>query len=182
MKIMSLDLEFNQPSQKIIEVGYVIGDVYTGEILERVSRLIRIDEKLNPRIIELTGITDEMLETGVSLAEAYAELARKHEEYGCFRNALTWGGGDSESLREQLGLDHGWVLGRRWIDAKTLFVSRAIARQEKRQAGLARALKRMGKDFDGKKHRAADDALNTFTIYRILLRDFDDERRRIRPD
>jgi inhibitor of KinA sporulation pathway (predicted exonuclease) len=169
MIMMSLDLEFNQPSGKIIEVGYVIGDIHTGVILERVSRLIQIDEKLHPRIISLTGITDEMLdENGISLEMAYAELAEKHKNSGCFRNAITWGGGDTESLRRELGASVDWVLGRRWLDAKTLFVTRCIVNQQRVQSGLAKSMTRMGMVFDGKKHRAMDDALNTFIIFRAL--------------
>lgn len=173
MNILSLDLEMNQPSGKIIEVGYVIGNLYTGEVLKKVSRLCSISEEVSPRITQLTGITPEMLAaTGWATKDAYKEMITLHKSYECFRNALTWGGGDTEWLRKELGEGPGWALGRRWIDAKTIYTSRCFSLGIKPQAGLAKAMTKLGLKFKGKKHRAADDAENTFYIYRRLLLEF----------
>ena len=175
MNILSLDMEYNQPSQTIIQVGYIIGDTNTGEILERVCREVLVDEVISDYIVKLTGITQDQIEAGRELEDIYDEMKILHDKHKCFRNALTWGGGDSDDLRRALGLDvEKYLLGRRWIDAKTLFVSRAIAKGEKHQAGLAKALTRMGLRFQGRKHNALDDAENTFYIYRKLLEDYRD--------
>lgn len=173
MNILSLDLELNQPSNTIIQVGYVIGNLETGEILERVRSYVRVSELINPYIIQLTGITDEdIMRRGESLQDVYKRLAFLHTKHKCFRNALTWGGGDSSELRQALNLDVvEYALGRRWIDAKTLYVSRAIARKGTYQAGLAKAMGKLGLSFEGQKHDALDDAHNTFHIYRRLLED-----------
>ena len=93
-----------------------------------------------------------------------------HNRYICFRNPLTWGGGDSLSLRTALGLDdEKFLFGRRWIDAKTLFVSYCFANNLTHASGLAKSLRRMGLNFQGRKHNALDDACNTFIIYKKLL-------------
>lgn len=171
MNFLTLDLELNQPSGALIQVGYVIGNVHTGEVHERIRRYVSTSETLAPRIVQLTGITDEQLATqGLCLSEIYKEMGELHAKYGCFRNAITWGGGDSAELRTALGLDdHSFLLGRRWIDAKTLYTSYCLANGLKMQSGLAKSLGKMGLQFQGRKHDALDDAFNTFRIYRLLL-------------
>lgn len=176
MKILSLDMEYNQPSQTIIQVGYVIGDLETGEILERVCREVKVDEIVSDYIVNLTGITQDQIEAGSSLEDIYKEMKALHTKHGCFRNALTWGGGDSDDLRHALGLDdERYLFGRRWIDAKTVYVSRCFAKGLKHQSGLAKSMLKLGLRFEGRKHNALDDAENTFRIYRKLLEDFNNE-------
>jgi inhibitor of KinA sporulation pathway (predicted exonuclease) len=90
-------------------------------------------------------------------------------------NPITWGGGDSVELKTQLETDPRfiptqWCFGRRWIDCKTLFISMAIGQELKLQSGLAKSMVRCGLQFKGAKHRADDDALNTFILYRHLVK------------
>jgi len=170
LNILSLDLEFNQPSQSIIQVGAVVGNLKTGDILEEMCIEIHQDEVIAQFITNLTGVTQDQVDNGVSLDDAYGVLKDMFIKHDCFRNCLTWGGGDSQLLRSQLGLDDNMFLfGRRWIDAKTLFVSHCFANDIKHQSGLAKSMTRVGLNFNGTKHNAKDDALNTFTIYRRLL-------------
>lgn len=169
----SLDLEMNQPSGKIIQVGYVIGNIETGAILLETEYNIKIDEPLDPRIILLTGITEEdQLAKGITLPEAYEKLKEYHTSYGAFRNCLTWGGGDSIELKEQLAIkdDENFLFGRRWIDVKTVYLSYQIAKGNSMKSGLAKSLTKMGINFKGKKHTAKDDAKNTFIMYVELLK------------
>lgn len=165
-------MEFNQPSQTIIQVGVVIGNLTTGEILDRYQECVYTEEQINPYITQLTGINQDDVTLGKFLPEIYEDLKVLHDKYNCFRNALTWGGGDSDYLRKGLGLDEdNFLFGRRWIDAKTLFVSRCFASDQKHQSGLAKSMSRLGMKFIGTKHQAEDDAYNTFLIYRRLLLD-----------
>jgi inhibitor of KinA sporulation pathway (predicted exonuclease) len=170
INLLSLDMEYNQPSETIIQIGYVIGSMATGNILEKVRRYVKVEESINPFIVNLTGVTDKHIEEqGIPLTEIYEEMKTLHKKHNCFRNALTWGGGDSADLRNALGLDEErYLLGRRWIDAKTLYISMQFANNGKTQAGLAKALINLGYDFDGRKHDALDDAYNTFRAYRRL--------------
>jgi len=88
-------------------------------------------------------------------------------------NPITWGGGDTETLREQLQLDREqWLFGRRWLDAKTLFVAWRMAQGRELQGGLGRSMTKLGLAFEGRQHNAIDDAENTFRIYRALLFEF----------
>ena len=117
----ALDLEMNQPSGTIIQVGACVGNIQTGEILETLSVFVNPKEKLSDFIIDLTGITQEDVNNGVTLEEAYLKLKEMHLRHKSFTNAITWGGGDSKELLDQLGMDQEderWCFGRRWIDAK----------------------------------------------------------------
>src|SRR5665213_3459183 len=98
----SLDLEMNQPSGKIIQIGAVTGNIYTGEILERLSVFVNPKEELAPFIIELTKIKQEDVDSGLTLEEGYRLLQEMHVSHSAFCNPITWGGGDSVELVEQL--------------------------------------------------------------------------------
>jgi len=169
---ISLDLEYNQPSGTIIQVGLVVGNLKTGDILEKYCKCVKVDEIISDYIINLTGVTQLDVDNGSKLQDIYNDIVDLSKKYDCFRNPITWGGGDSIDLRNELKLtDQDFIFGRRWIDAKTLFVSRCFARELKHQSGLGKSMKRLGLSFEGRKHNALDDALNTFIIYRKLLED-----------
>lgn len=173
MKLICLDLELNQPSGKIIQIGAVIGDTDSGEISQRLRVYVDPGEPIAPFITDLTGITQQQIDTqGVSLKEGYNLLRAFHLQHAEFMNPVTWGGGDSQTVYDQLfETDRGdWPFGRRWIDAKTLAVSQMIARENKvLSGGLSSAMKRFGLKFSGRKHDALDDAENTFKIYHHML-------------
>jgi len=171
---IALDLEHNQPSGSIIQVGAVVGNLDSGEILEEYSAHIKVDEQISEYIINLTGIRQKDTDRGISLEQAYEQLTQMHKRHECFRNCLCWGGGDSIELKKQLNYsdDEIYLFGRRWIDAKTIFVSLRFARNQQYQAGLSKALIKFNMEFKGKKHQACDDARNTFLIYRRMLQEF----------
>lgn len=168
----SLDLEMNQPSGKIIQVGACIGNVSTGKILDKLSLYVNPMENLRQDIVELTGITQFNVDSGLSVEGAYVKLKEMHEMYDSFVNCITWGGGDSKELLEQLRLENTdieWCFGRRWLDTKTLFVSWRVANKKPIQGGLAKSMLKVGLRFQGRKHNACDDAVNTFHMYCRML-------------
>lgn len=169
----SLDLELNQPSRKIIQIGATVGNIATGKIFEKLCVFINPNERIAPFITELTKITQQDVDHGLTLEEGYQKLRRMHENYGAFVNPITWGGGDSQELLEQLKQENphfeGWCFGRRWIDTKTLFVSWRFANGQPIQGGLARSMVKVGLKFEGQKHWAPDDAENTFRMYIAML-------------
>lgn len=168
--ITSLDLEFNQPSEKIIQIGAVIGNTKTGEILCDMELYVDPREPLSDRIIKLTGITEKDIhQKGMPLIQAYSILAENHINYKSFINPLTWGGGDSSTLREQIGDPERWPFGRRWVDVKTVFQFYYWAKGLKARGGLAKSMRKLGLNFDGRKHNGRDDAYNTFRVYCCLL-------------
>ena len=174
LNVMALDMEYNQPSRSIIQIGVVVGNIKTGNVLLCKNWLIHTSEPIAPFIEKLCKITNADLDQeGIALPEAYTDIVNIHHHYQCFRNAITWGGGDSIDLRYALGLDEEqFIFGRRWIDAKTLFVARQMVKQQSAQAGLAKAMTKLGLTFKGTKHNAEDDAYNTFVIYHKLINEF----------
>lgn len=171
---VALDLELNQPSQKIVQIGAVVADVRTGKVISRVSIFVNPGEALNPFIEKLCGIAPEVLQASGDLAEGYAQLVAWLAPFSEERqlNPLTWGGGDSLALREQvkLGADEIGLFGRRWVDVKTVFTALQHSHGRDVSGGLATCMKKVGLAFQGRKHDAVDDAHNTALMYFELLR------------
>lgn len=169
MNMMALDLEFNQPSETIIQIGVAAFNLETGAILESRRYYINPHEILNPYIINLCGISQEQVDSGMTLGEAYDDICTLYAQYNCHLNFVTWGGGDSDALKLALLGERPWKHGRRWQDAKTLYQAYMLAIGGKPQAGLAKALTKLGKAFKGRKHDAMDDSINTAIIYTDLI-------------
>lgn len=172
--VISVDLELAQPSNKIISIGYAIGNIKTHEVLEANDLFVKIDEPLTPFIIQLTGITDELLEEqGTDLLTAYSKLVDAHNRHKSFVNPITWGGGDTTAIFDQVKAaskdNFEWVFGRRWIDAKTVFIAHQMAHGRPFKGGLTTSMRKLGLKFSGTPHRSKDDAINTFVVYCNLL-------------
>lgn len=72
---VAIDIETTglEPNDKIIEIAAI--RVQSGKMIDSFSRLITIDKKLPKTIVQLTGLTDEMLlSKGVSLQQALKEF------------------------------------------------------------------------------------------------------------
>lgn len=169
MKIISLDLEMNQPSGKIIQIGYVISNPKNRKIVAKRSLLVNPGEDLNSEISSLTGISAESLESGLSLEAAYNILARDMTDNSVTKAALTWGT-DNLYLQKAIGIPWGtFCLSQRSIDVKSLFQSWTMTSTDtSMHAGLGSALGKLGSHFVGTAHNAVDDALNTLRVFHIL--------------
>lgn len=181
MNVMAVDLELNQPSGAIIELGICIGDVHTGTILERKGWDIFVPEDLDPIaefITQLTGITQERVNNGVLFLTAYNEMVELYKKHNCTLNMVTWGGGDHRAIRQTLHTicedlqveKPAWEFGHREFDVKTIFLAIALAQKLKVRSGLAKSMTRVGLAFEGTKHTAPDDAYNTFRLLVHLIR------------
>src|SRR5258708_2031145 len=73
--IVALDLELNQPSQRIVQVGAVLGNVRTGGVVSQFDVKVNPGEPLSSRIAELTGISPLEIASAPSLAAAGHALA-----------------------------------------------------------------------------------------------------------
>lgn len=187
---IAFDLEMNQPSDKIIQIGAVAGNIDTGEILETMSNIVKIDEPLCTDssicdIPKLTGITDAMIEIeGIHLPDAYLNLAALRKKHNCHRNPIVWGGGDMSHLKSELinrfGMQFSggfgqnrdlpmFCFGMRWFDVKSFFQMKMHMKGQSMQSGLRKAISRMGLEFHGKGHDAMYDAYNTFKIAHKLF-------------
>ena len=172
MKLTCLDLEMNQPSGKIIQIGAVIGDTMTGTITQRLRIYINPGEPIDPYITELCGISqDQINQEGIPLADGYRILKDFHQKHSSFINPVTWGGGDSQEIYDQLDEDSrkDWCFGRRWIDVKTWYTYLMLTRGKAPSGGLASAMGYFKLHFKGKAHRADVDAANTLALFFKLL-------------
>lgn len=171
MKMLSLDLEMNQPSGKIIQVGAVIGSVKTGEVIAKEMWYVDPLEEVSEEITELTGINTGHVYQELSPLEAYRKLKSFKEAHKCFMNPIVWGSGtrnDSSMLYDQAKPGEPNFMGHRVLDAKTIYQSMRAASSKSIKAGLEKAMGKVGMKFDGTPHRALDDALNTWRIWWLL--------------
>lgn len=172
MILLSFDLELNQNPNgpKIIEIGACAGCTKTGEILDRFSVFVNPNEKLEDKIISLTSITQDDVDNGTTLVDAYNQLINFARKNKCAKIPVVWGMGDGRALRSELPKDTNWELARRELDAKAVFQAYKIANFDKYSSGLEKSMKSLGLTFQGRPHRAVDDAINTFHIFFELLK------------
>lgn len=161
MNYICLDLEMNQPSNKIIQLGYVIFNPLTSEVKRERSIIINPYDKLSEYIIELTGIDQLQVDNGTPLIDAVNMLKKDLEHYNVRLQPLEWGSGDSHLLQQQSGED----LFRSPVNVKALYQTYALFNSMNMVAGLRKSLKYMGMEFVGRPHDALDDARNTMLIY-----------------
>lgn len=185
MKRIALDLELEQPNtnkqtpdsmltrERIIQVGYVIFDDESGEVLEYQRNYIHTPNlKLSAFIKELTGVTDEDIANGESLVTSMDRLRSLAVKHGANRKILTWGGGDQEAILNELPGGYEWKFGRSSLNVKHLYQLTREAQGLNPSAGLRKALKSLGINFVGKPHDALTDAENTAIIFRKLYSNF----------
>jgi len=170
--LVVFDLEANQPSSKIIEIG-AVKFMRDGTInINKFSQLVKIDEPLGScqtkngatTISELTGITQKMLDTdGVSFPEALA--AFKAWAFSESSNILlaSWGAWDAPCLRNNCDAHKlQYPFRGKSMDLKNIGIWMNMVTGKKAKAdGLGSMMARWDLDFVGQKHRACDDAYNT---------------------
>jgi inhibitor of KinA sporulation pathway (predicted exonuclease) len=178
-KVISLDLEMNGGSGKIIQIGYVIFDIVKNKELVRRCLVVDPGEPLaiipniGIHITDYTGITEVDIKfNGRSLEDAYKQLVDDVKTYNPTRTCVQWGDGkgdnkgDHDYLRHELGLS--WVefifRPRAW-DVKSLFQIHMCFRNDGVAMGLGKALEKLDMKFMGRQHNAMDDAYNTLRLF-----------------
>jgi DNA polymerase III alpha subunit (gram-positive type) len=169
---MSLDCEYGQPSKRTIEIGAAIFDVKTGKQLGSFNTYVNPNEPISEFITNLTTITDEKVKNAPQILEAYNELKKWHQSFkSTVHTPIVWGGGASNDSHhiwsESKDTEHNFM-GFRTIDAKALYQSLAIYNEMGLQGGLGKACDKLGIGFEGVKHTALADAINTFRLWHHL--------------
>jgi DNA polymerase-3 subunit alpha (Gram-positive type) len=180
----SLDLELNNKNDgttpRIIQVGVCVGSPVRPEDIQTYSWYLNPEEPISPFITKLTGITDEIIqEKSVSHEVVAQELGELIKVNSCFCNAITWGQGDTDELKDEFrerNIDFPFF-GRRIFDVKTLYVFQQMVQGKTPSGGLRKSMNSYGLKFQGTPHNASDDALNTLRFFFYFL-----ERQRVFED
>jgi inhibitor of KinA sporulation pathway (predicted exonuclease) len=131
------------------------------------------NEKIYPRITELTGITNQDIqEKSTHLENIYNKINERIYHYNCYPNPVVWGAGDT-SLLKQTFLDQlGYckMFGHRDIDVKTLHTFFQLSKDKPTSSSLKSALSNIKIKFEGEPHRAHHDAANTLFLFSELVK------------
>lgn len=180
-KLLSLDGEYNQPSQKVIQIGAAVFDVKNGQILEKIEIFVNPFEPIAPHITDLTGITDLDVGDAITVREAYLRVKELHKRYKCFKNPLVWGAGaknDSQVFyqdaykTEAERLENENFMGYRVIDTKGIYQSIQLYHDKSFSGTLKEVCDKVGIGFEGKEHQALSDAINNFRLWYFLIKEF----------
>jgi inhibitor of KinA sporulation pathway (predicted exonuclease) len=169
---LALDLELNTDGRRtyeICEIGVAVGNL--SEIFIRESRVIKIKQPLHSKTTQITGITQEMIDGGVSLKESAQWLSEIIDTHSPFVNPVTWGLGDASELLNEYTMNDIYFpyFGRRIIDVKHFFLFIEAANGRSLSGGLRTAMNKHKLPFIGDAHRAENDAYNTLRFFFHLL-------------
>jgi sporulation inhibitor KapD len=175
-QLLFIDFEFTMPEKnvrvknfypEIIEVGIV--SVIDDQIKDQFSSFVTPIKFpiLSERCKSFLHISQEQVDKGIP----FLELVRKMGDYNKnYENVVvTWGNMDMKVLRQNCQ------------QANVPFPFKAVeidlSMEYKRffgdqnQTGLWKAVQEYGKEGTGRHHRALDDALTTFNIFRLVEKD-----------
>ncbi len=177
MNVMTIDIEMNQPSRKVIQVGACAHEPKTGLLLGKLDMFVNPNEKIEPFITQLTGIRDQDVANGLTIIQAYEELRVFSKKHKCFKNPLVWGSGvrnDSQAIWEETKLDGENFMGFRVLDVKTIYQSIKLYQNGSHGSSLQETCEKLGIGFEGSAHSALVDAINTFRVWHCLMGKFNE--------
>lgn len=147
---------------EIIEVGVCPVDLARREIVSTRSLLVKpARSKVSPFCTELTTLTQAVVDTGVSFAEACAALQADYESARCAWGS--WGDYDRRMFDTQCAsFGVAYPFSPAHMNLKALFAQLG----KRKQIGMAQALEMTGLKLEGTHHRGSDDAYN---IARLLV-------------
>ncbi|WML47094.1 3'-5' exonuclease KapD [Neobacillus sp. PS3-34] len=171
-----IDFEFTMPERnvrmkefypEIIEVGIV--SVIDNQIRQQFSAYVTPVQFpiLSERCKSFLHITQKQVNEGIS----FFELIKKLEEFNQYydNTIVTWGNMDMKVLRQNCS--------RAGVPFPFKATEMDLSMEYKRffgdqnQTGLWKAVQEYGKEGTGKHHRALDDALTTYNIFKLVEKD-----------
>ncbi|WP_428911175.1 3'-5' exonuclease KapD [Niallia sp. Krafla_26] len=171
-----IDFEFTMPEKgkktkgfypEIIEAGIVA--VANGHIYEKFSTYVIPNRFpiLTERCKTFLHISQDQIDQGIPFSELINRFTILTKDFQ--NTVVTWGNMDMKVLRqncEQASLTFPFK-------AKEIDLSMEYKRffGDQNQTGLWKAVQEYGKDGVGKHHRALDDALTTYHIFKLVEKD-----------
>ncbi|GIG71528.1 3'-5' exonuclease [Phytomonospora endophytica] len=152
-------------SNEIIEIGLCVVDLATRERVAKHRILVRpARSTVSAFCTELTGLTQEEVDTGVSFEEACALLDTEHRARS--RAWASWGDYDRKQFERQCQRGRAvYPFSSRHTNAKAVFTASFGMRK---RPGMAQALNLAGLPLDGRHHSGADDAWNIGALVVLL--------------
>ncbi|GAA0957828.1 3'-5' exonuclease [Kribbella koreensis] len=152
--------------QEIIEIGLTVVDLVARERVAKHRILVRpATSRVSAFCTELTGLTQDEVDGGISFAEACKELAKTYGS-GQFPWA-SWGDYDRKQFITQCDRTGvRYPFNQVHVNAKLVFTE---ARGLRRRPGMAKALELAGLPLEGRHHSGADDAWNIAAVVLQLV-------------
>jgi sporulation inhibitor KapD len=172
-----IDFEFTMPERnvrmkdfyaEIIEVGLVA--VIDDQIMEQYSSYVTPVKFpiLSERCKSFLHISQQQVEQGISFYELIRKLGEFNNQYQT--TIVTWGNMDMKVLRQNC-LAAGLTFPFKSATEIDLSMEYKRFFGDQNQTGLWKAVQEYGKEGTGRHHRALDDALTTFNIFRLVEKD-----------
>jgi inhibitor of KinA sporulation pathway (predicted exonuclease) len=155
--------QFNE----IIEVGVCLLDLNSGEITDNRGIIVKPENsEIRLFCTELTTITQDMVDYGITLKEACEILVNDFESDK--RVWASYGAYDQKQFTKECA-EKGikYPFGQSYLNVKTLF---AVMNGLKKEVGMAKALHLAKIELEGTHHRGIDDARNIAKILGKLLK------------
>ena len=151
---------------EIIEMGLCLLEVASRRRQGKRNLLVRPEQStVSAFCTQLTGLTQEQVNGGISFADACSLLQQEYTSNGC-----AWASyGDYDRLqfeRQCHSQQVRYPFGPTHVNIKALF---ALFEALPREVGMAEALRRLHLPLEGVHHRAADDAWNIAGLFAELL-------------
>lgn len=177
MRHIAMDLEMNQPSGNIIQIGIAYTDALGFGSSKSFLIPLPRNETLDPYIIRLTGITPGDLERrAVSFQEACAQIKELLDEGGFNSQVITWGKGDLKKFHQAAAQANIPPKDTPWDHTTALNLQSVVSFQEMTEDGKSRnySLKTACGIHNVKMavpaHDAEMDAVNTLNLFLEMRR------------
>lgn len=165
-------------TQEIIELPCVVVDADSAEVVGECDIVVRPTTvpELTPFCAQLTGVSQEEVDTAPTLSEALAEFD-SFVRWACLEEpfcvvtdgtwdvqTMLWG----ECARKEILLERYWM---KFFDARLEYVELYYPGVAAESASLSAMLEDLGMKFEGRRHRGIDDARNIARVVREILLD-----------
>lgn len=165
MNLVVFDLEMNQPSQKIIQIGAVTLRLQQGDIVPLFSEIVNPGETPNGFITQLTGISTEDVESARPLDDALRIFWSKIRNIEGPVRIGAWGSDCKKLYKDSAALGVAPPENLTGYDLRGIYkMYSLVSGNPVSGIGLAKVAKKLNVAFEGHHHNAYDDALVTAKI------------------